>query len=355
MIESRSSRVERVADPGGGDVMTTIAVVNHKGGVGKTTITFNLAKWFSLWGKKVLAVDNDPQANLTFSLIDCRSKRKANLLDVYRGHPAVPQEVSENLFLIGSSVTLATVAERDYSVVYSLRDQLRGIRNNRHSIAFDYLLIDCLPSIGYLHLAALAAADYALIPITPSPYALMGLKDLFLTIRKTQRWLNPSLQILGIVLNLVDGRRLRLERKIESLLRENYGALVFESKLSKRVQFAESPSFNKGIAEYHPNATSAREFDCIGMEVVSRLGEEREFQDVLARNGGHHRVVTKPQPVVSGTSRLEGGGGCTSVQDSGAKRVKADGRRRRLKDLENMDQIFVRSIYPNYSASKGAS
>jgi chromosome partitioning protein len=355
MIEGRSSRVERVTHPGGGDVMITIAVVNHKGGVGKTTIAFNLARWFSLWGKKVLAVDNDPQANLTFSLIDCRSKQEANLLDVYRGRPAVPQEVSENLFLIGSSVTLATVAERDYSVVYSLRDQLRDIRSSRHSIAFDYLLIDCLPSIGYLHLAALAAADYALIPITPSPYALMGLKDLFLTIRKTQRWLNPGLKILGVVLNLVDGRRLRLERKIESLLRENYGSLVFESKLSKRVRFAESPSFNKGIAEYHPNATSAKEFDCFGMEVVGRLGEGGEFQDLLARNGSHHRVVAKSRSVVSGNRRLEGGNGCPSLQDSGAKRVKAAGGRRRLKDLENMDQIFVRSIYRNYSSPKGAS
>jgi chromosome partitioning protein len=339
---------------GGGDVMITIAVVNHKGGVGKTTITFNLARWFSLWGKKVLAIDNDPQANLTSSFIDCRSKRESSLLEVYNGQPAVPQEISENLFLIGSSVTLATVAEKGFEVVSSLRDRLSDIQNDRGSIVFDYLLIDCLPSIGYLHLAALAAADYVLIPITPSPYALMGLHDLFLTIRKTQNWLNSNLKILGIVLNLVDGRRLRLERKIESVLRESYGSLVFESKLSKRVRFAESPSFNKSVVEYHPNAASAREFGSFAMEVISRIGGEVEFPDLLVRNGGHPTDDPKSQALVSGSGELVDRGGYAGVQDSGAKRVEAEGGRRRLKDLENMDQIFVRSIYRNYSAPKGA-
>ena len=335
--------------------MVTIAVVNHKGGVGKTTITFNLARWLSFRGKKVLAIDNDPQANLTSSFIDCRSKLQSSLLEVYRGQPALPQEISENLFLIGSSVTLATVSERGFEVVSRLRDRLSDLQNDRDSIVFEYLLIDCLPSIGYLHLAALAAAEYVLIPITPSPYALMGLHDLFLTIRKTQNWLNSNLKILGIVLNLVDGRRLRLERKIESVLRENYGSLVFGSKLSKRVRFAESPSFNKSIVEYDPNAASAREFGRFAMEVINRIGEVGEFPDLLVRNGGDHTDVAKSPAMLPGNGKLVVRRGYASVQDSGAKGVEADSGRRRLKDLENMDLIFVRSLYRNCSAPNGMS
>lgn len=335
-------------------MVVTIAVVNPKGGVGKTTITFNLAKWFSLYGKKVLAIDNDPQANLTSSFVDCRSKLRSSLLEVYSGHPAAPQQISENLFLIGSNVALATVAERPFEVVVSLRDQLRDIQSDRCSIVFDYLLIDCLPSIGYLHLAALAAADYALIPITPSPYALMGLNDLCTTVRRTQRWLNPTLEIMGMVLNLVDGRRLRLERKIESVLREQYGGLIFGSKLRKLVPFAESPSFNKGIFEYHPDAASAREFGSFAMEVISRMGEEAEFPDLFKHHWRDQTDILETGDPVPGNGGLSDNGSSACPRESGAKRVQAGSGRHRLRDLENMDRIFVRSIYRNYSAPKGA-
>lgn len=332
--------------------MVTIAIVNPKGGVGKTTITFNLAKWFSLCGKKVLAVDNDPQANLTSSFVACRSECTPSLLDVYEGRPAVPQEISDNLFLIGSDVTLATVAERPFEVVFRLRDLLKDLSNRRDSSPFDYLLIDSLPSIGYLHLAALAAADYALIPVTPSPYALMGLNQLFLTIRKAQRHLNPMLKILGLVLNLVDGRRLRLERKIESVLRASYGPLVFGSKLSKRVPFAESPSFNKGIFEYHPGAASSREFGSFAVEIIKRMGVHGKVSAWQACSVNDQREPLKTWS----RARDERGLGSKSPINRSYQRAEpagAAGERRRLKDLENMDLIFVRSIYRANSVPNG--
>ena len=136
---------------------------------------------------------------------------------------------------------------------------------------FDYAIIDCSPSFGHLHLAALNAADYVLIPVKPSPYELAGLKDLFNTIEKAKKYYNSKLKILGIVINQVDVRKPVIEREMEEVLRETYGDLVLKSKINKRVKIEESPAFQEPITVYDPKGPSAKEFKTMTNEILRRI------------------------------------------------------------------------------------
>jgi chromosome partitioning protein len=213
--------------------MVTIAVVNQKGGVGKTTIAFNLAQILAVQRKKnILAVDNDPQANLTSSFLEEPVESKANVITAYDEKPLIPQQISESIGLLGSDTNLAAVAERDFSMIFRLEESLKTIQTDPESKNFDFIIIDCLPSFGHLHLAALTAADYVIIPVKPAPYALAGMKDLFETIKKAKKYFNADLKILGIVINQADGRKPVIEREMEQVLREAYGELVFKTKIN---------------------------------------------------------------------------------------------------------------------------
>lgn len=244
--------------------MTTIAISNQKGGVGKTTISFNLACMLSK-KRKVLAIDNDPQGNLTSSLLADANKLEANIIRAYEEKTLAPQRISNNLYLIGADISLSSVAEGDFETIYRLRDYLSSVTG------FDFVIIDCLPSFGYMHMAALNAADYILVPAKPSPYAISALKELFNTVGKVKKRLNPELGVIGILLNMVDGRRPVMEREIKELLRETYPDLVFESELNKRVRLEESPAFQRAIAEYDPKGKSALEFKAIVSEMIKRM------------------------------------------------------------------------------------
>lgn len=248
--------------------MITIAVVNQKGGVGKTTIAFNLSQILSKKAK-VLAIDNDPQGNLTLSFFENPSELKSNILDAYDDKSLEPVKISKTLFVIGSNIKLSPVAERDFQVIFKLKEKLKQFKQ------FDYTIIDCLPSFGNLHLASLVAADYVLIPVKPAPYSLSGLKDLFLTIERAKKYFNSNLKILGIVINQADGRKIILEKEMEALLRKNYGSLVFKSKVKKRVKIEESPMFQKSITSYNPHSKAAQEFHAVTREVLRRIKNGR--------------------------------------------------------------------------------
>jgi len=181
--------------------MIIIAVANQKGGVGKTTIAFNLSNILaSVHRKRVFTIDNDPQGNLTSSLLEDPSKLDAHTLKAYNEEPFMPMQISENLYLLGSDITLAQVAERDLQVISKLKESIKRIDVSIEGGGYDYAVIDCLPSFGHLHLAALNAADFILIPVKPTPYALAGMKDLFQTIKSVRKHFNPTLSAIGSLL-----------------------------------------------------------------------------------------------------------------------------------------------------------
>ena len=252
--------------------MITIAIANQKGGVGKTTIAFNLAQIFaSKNGVKVLAIDNDPQGNLTSSWLENPDEMKGDILNAYDKKPLEPEQISTHINLLGANIKLASLAERDFQVIFRLKEYLDKLQCDPEVGRYDYVTIDCLPSFGHLHLAALVAATYVLIPVKPAPYALAGLKDLFETIERARKYFNPKLKMLGIIINQVDGRKFFMEREMEEALREDYGDLVFKSKIKKRIKIEESPAFQKSITEYHPKGPAAKEFKALTREILQRL------------------------------------------------------------------------------------
>jgi len=158
-----------------------VAVVNQKGGVGKTTISFNLAKGLAFKRYRVLVIDNDPQGNLTSAFLEEPEDLNSSVLDIYREKEVIPRAIDENLHLIGSNIHLAKVADGDFEIIFRLKEALVKWEDD-----YDLIIIDCLPSFGYLNMAALNASDQVLIPVTPSPFALSGLVDLLQTIDKTK-------------------------------------------------------------------------------------------------------------------------------------------------------------------------
>lgn len=245
-----------------------IAVVNQKGGVGKTTITFNLAKGLAERGYKVLAVDNDPQGNLTGAFLEDPTTLKADVLAIYEERATItPQPAGSNLALIGANIHLSKIADGNFEVIYKLKEGLEGLKEQ-----YDFILIDCLPSFGYLNMAALNVSDFVLIPTKPAPFALMGLKDLFSTIEKAKKRINKNLKVLGVILNLVEGRKTTIGEELEETLRENYSELVFQTRLFKGTKLEESPSFNQSISEYDPQGKPALQFQNFIDEFLRRLG-----------------------------------------------------------------------------------
>ncbi len=163
------------------------------------------------------------------------------------------------------------MAERNFYVIFKLKESLENLYNSSISSNYDFAIIDCLPSFGHLHLATLNASDYVLIPVKPAPYSLAGMKDLFDIIEKTKKHINPSLYVLGIIINQVDGRRPILQREMEEALREAYESLVFKAMINKRIKVEESPAFQKSITEYNPKSPSAKEFIYLTEELLKRL------------------------------------------------------------------------------------
>jgi len=253
----------------GVSAVRTIAFVNHKGGVGKTTTAVNLGAWLALFGKSVLVVDLDPQANATTGLgVDAR-RAAGNTYQILVENLALEDAIEatavRNLYCVPSTIDLAGA---EIELVTAFSRELR-LSKALEIVAgeFDFVLIDCPPSLGLLTVNALAAASEVIVPIQCEYYALEGLGQLLKNLNLVQTNLNPSLHLSGIVLTMYDTRT-RLSDQVAAEVRGHFPGRVYEAVIPRSVRLSEAPSYGQPIALYDPRSKGSVAYRALAVEVA---------------------------------------------------------------------------------------
>ncbi|MGZ4674921.1 MAG: ParA family protein [Acidimicrobiia bacterium] len=247
-----------------------LAIANQKGGVGKTTTSVNLGAALAEMGYRVLVVDLDPQGNATTGLGVNARELSGSIYDVIMNDAAIEDCVEpttlKNLFVAPATIDLAG-AEIELVPAFSrelkLRRALHEIRDD-----YDYMIIDCPPSLGLLTVNGLAAADDVIVPIQCEYYALEGLSQLIRNVSLVQKNLNPSLDVRGIVLTMYDART-KLADQVEQEVRKHFGRTVYETVVPRTVRLSEAPSFGQPIILFDPTSRGAVAYRELAKEVSS--------------------------------------------------------------------------------------
>jgi len=265
---------------------TVIAVVNQKGGTGKTTTCENLGVGLAMEGKKVLMVDNDPQVSLTISMgwpkPDELDTTLATLMGkVLEDKPIQPGEGilhhAEGVDLLPASIELAGMEVGLVNAMSREKVLKQVLENSRHT--YDFILLDCTPSLGMLTINALAAADSALIPVQAQYLPAKGLEQLLQTISKVRRQINPKLRIEGILMTMTDSRT-NFGKEIDTLVRQAYGTKikVFDQGIPRSVRAAETSAEGKSIFTHDPKGKVAEAYRALTKEVLHSAEKRRKHQ-----------------------------------------------------------------------------
>lgn len=255
-----------------------IAVFNQKGGVGKTTTNINLGACLALKDRKVLLIDIDPQGNTTSGLGFDKDKLDVTMYDLLINNEINAEEVIlntniANLDIIPSSMQLAG-AEIELTQMESREKKLKRVMDKVKE-QYDYVLIDCPPSLGLLTINSLTAVDSVLIPIQCEFYALEGVSQLMNTIELVRKGLNPNLEIQGVLLSMFDGRT-NLSIQVVDEVKKYFRGKVYTTLIPRNVRLAEAPSYGMSVIEYDPKSKGAEAYSEFADEFIF-LEEEEEF------------------------------------------------------------------------------